>query len=147
MKRPATRTADIRKHLMRSLGRALVEHERLTTTLARAKALRPMIEQWITLAKKAQKMTGAERLGQERRLRAEVQLDALVRKLIDDLGKRTESRPGGYTRILKLGHRVGDAAPKALIELVDKPVSATPEKTAKAASKAKATKNATQAGK
>ena len=115
---------------MRSLGRGLVEHERLTTTLARAKSLRPIVERWITLAKQASAVTGAPRLARERRLRSEVQIDTLVRKLMTDLAKRTEKRAGGYTRILKLGYRVGDAAPKALIELVDKPVKpATAAKT------------------
>lgn len=129
MKRPATRIADKRKHLMRSLGRALVAGERLTTTLARAKALRPFVEGWVTLAKKVATSDGAAQLAAERRLRAEVQLGDVLTKLTDDLAKRTANRQGGYTRILKLGYRVGDAAPKALIEFVDKPTPAPVTKT------------------
>ena len=98
--------------MLRGLARSLFEHERIQTTEAKAKLLRPYAEKLITKAKKGG-------VHQRRLVLSEVEDRALVHKLFDDIGPRFASRNGGYTRILKLGPRNGDAAPMALIELVD----------------------------
>jgi large subunit ribosomal protein L17 len=98
--------------MLRGLARSLFEHERITTTEAKAKLLRPYAEKLITKAKKGG-------VHQRRLVLSEVEDRALVHKLFDDIGPRFASRNGGYTRILKLGPRNGDAAPMALIELVE----------------------------
>jgi large subunit ribosomal protein L17 len=90
---------------------SLFRHERITTTTARAKELRPYAERLISLAKRGD--LHARRLAARRIADREV-----LGKLFDDIGPRYEGRPGGYTRILKLGNRKGDAADMALIELV-----------------------------
>ena len=90
---------------------SLFRHERITTTTARAKELRPYAERLITLAKRGD--LHARRLAARRIADREV-----LGKLFDEIGPRYEGRPGGYTRILKLGNRKGDAADMALIELV-----------------------------
>jgi len=93
---------------------SLIEHEVIKTTVPKAKELRRVIEPMITLAKKptvANKRLAFDRLRNR---------DAVV-KLFGDLGPRFATRPGGYTRILKMGFRVGDNAPMALVELVDRP--------------------------
>ena len=99
--------------MLRGLARSLFEHERITTTEAKAKLLRPYAEKLITKAKKGG-------VHQRRLVLSEVEDRALVHKLFDDIGPRFASRNGGYTRILKLGPRNGDAAPMALIELVER---------------------------
>jgi large subunit ribosomal protein L17 len=98
--------------MLRGLARSLFEHERITTTEAKAKLLRPYAEKLITKAKKGG-------VHQRRLVLSEVEDRTLVHKLFDDIGPRFASRNGGYTRILKLGPRNGDAAPMALIELVE----------------------------
>lgn len=132
MTRTLGRSADHRTHLMRNLGRSLVLTERVTTTLPKAKSLRPLVEVWITKAKKAAMARDAERLARHRELLQIVHHTDVVRKLIDDLALRTKDRAGGYTRIRKLGTRVGDAAPMARIELVDQPLPAPSSKAEKA---------------
>jgi large subunit ribosomal protein L17 len=94
---------------------SLIEHEVIKTTVPKAKELRRVIEPMITLAKEA---TVANRRLAFDRLRDR---DSVV-KLFNDLGPRFSARPGGYTRILKMGFRVGDNAPMALVELVDRAV-------------------------
>jgi large subunit ribosomal protein L17 len=94
----------------------LIEHEVIKTTLPKAKELRRVVEPMITLAKVA---TVANRRLAFDRLRDR---DSVV-KLFNDLGPRFVARPGGYTRILKMGYRVGDNAPMALVELVDRPAA------------------------
>jgi len=93
---------------------SLIEHEAIKTTLPKAKELRRVIEPMITLAKEA---TVANRRLAFDRLRDR---DSVV-KLFNELGPRFKTRPGGYTRILKMGFRVGDNAPMAYVELVDRP--------------------------
>ncbi|MBI5494375.1 MAG: 50S ribosomal protein L17 [Deltaproteobacteria bacterium] len=107
-----SRTKAHRKALFRNMATALLRHERIQTTEAKAKALRPWAEKLITLGKRGD--LHARRLAAGRMHDAEV-LD----KLFAELGPRFKNRQGGYTRILKLGHRVGDQAPMAIIELVD----------------------------
>lgn len=106
------RTAAHRRATLRNMATALFRHERIETTTAKAKALRPYAERLITLARKGD--LHARRLVGRRIHDREV-----LGKLFDDLAPRFQDRPGGYTRILKLGHRKGDAAEMALIELVE----------------------------
>jgi len=109
--------------MLRNMMNSLIEHEAIKTTVPKAKELRRVVEPMITLAKEA---TLANRRLAFDRLRDR---DS-VTKLFDVLGPRFKARPGGYTRILKMGFRVGDNAPMALVELVERtesPVSDTPE--------------------
>jgi large subunit ribosomal protein L17 len=99
---------------LRNMMNSLIEHEAIKTTLPKAKELRRVIEPMITLAKEP---TVANRRLAFNRLRDR---DS-VTKLFNDLGPRFKTRPGGYTRILKMGFRVGDNAPMAFVELVDRP--------------------------
>ena len=110
--RTLSRTASHKKATMRNMATSLFRHERIETTTAKAKELRPFAERLITLGKRGD--LHARRLAG--RLIADRQV---LGKLFDDIGPRFSERPGGYTRILKLGTRRGDAAEMALIELVD----------------------------
>ncbi len=98
---------------MRNMATALFRHERIETTTAKAKELRPYAERLITLARRGD-------LHARRQAARRIQDREVLGKLFDDIGPRFEGRPGGYTRILKLGHRQGDAADMALIELVER---------------------------
>ena len=97
--------------MLRTMAASLFEHERIKTTEAKAKALRPYAERLITKAKKGT-------VHQRRQVLSDIEDRAIVHKLFDDIGPRFAERNGGYTRILKLGQRAGDGAPMALIELV-----------------------------
>ena len=110
--RTLSRTASHKKATMRNMATSLFRYERIETTTAKAKELRPFAERLITLGKRGD--LHARRLAG--RLIADRQV---LGKLFDDIGPRFMERPGGYTRILKLGNRRGDAAEMALIELVD----------------------------
>jgi large subunit ribosomal protein L17 len=109
--RQLSRTASHRKAVLRNLATSLFRHERVETTQAKAKELRPFAERLITLAKRgdihARRLVGRKIADRE-----------ILGKLFDDIGPRYESRPGGYTRILKTGSRRGDGAEMAFIELV-----------------------------
>jgi len=100
--------------LFRNLLVALFRHERITTTEAKAKAIRPLADQMITLAKR-------ENLHARRQVLAMVPDDEVVRKMFDTVAARFADRHGGYTRIIKAGVRPGDGAPTVLLELVDRP--------------------------
>ena len=113
--RKLNRTSEHRLAMLRNMMNSLIEHEAIKTTVPKAKELRRVIEPMITLAKEA---TVANRRLAFDRLRDR---DSVV-KLFNDLGPRFKTRPGGYTRILKMGFRVGDNAPMALVELVDRAV-------------------------
>ena len=115
--RKLQRTSSHRAALFRNMSAALIKHEQITTTTAKAKELRPYVEKLITLAKKGG--LSNRRLAQSRLL-DETQL----RKLFDVLAPRYATRAGGYTRIVKAGIRASDAAAMAIIELVDRDVSA-----------------------
>ncbi len=107
------RTTNQRKALMKNLATALIEHERIETTLVKAKELRTYVEPFITLAK-------TDSVANRRLAMARLGSKAAVQKLFNaDFRKRFSERPGGYTRILKMAPRLGDAAEMALIELVD----------------------------
>ncbi len=109
--RSLSRSPSHRKALLRNMATSLFEHERITTTTARAKELRPYAERLITLAKRGD--LHARRMAARR-----IADRGVLGKLFDDIAPRYAERPGGYTRILKLGNRKGDAAEMALIELV-----------------------------
>ncbi|MSR23240.1 MAG: 50S ribosomal protein L17 [Gemmatimonadetes bacterium] len=111
--RKLTRTSSHRRATLKNLATSLFIHERLETTTAKAKELRPFAERLITLARRGD--LHARRLAGRR-----IQDRAVLGKLFDEIGPRFQERPGGYTRILKLGNRRGDAAEMALIELVDR---------------------------
>ncbi len=112
--RKLNRTSSHRLAMLRNMSNSLIEHEVIKTTLPKAKELRKVVEPLITLGKKP---SLANRRLAFNRLRDR---DS-VAKLFDVLGPRFENRPGGYLRILKFGFRVGDNAPMALIELLDRP--------------------------
>jgi large subunit ribosomal protein L17 len=107
------RTTPHRLALLRNLASALFERERIRTTLMKAKELRPYAERLITLAKRDGDGLHARRL-----VRRDIQDGEVVRKLFDTLGTRFATRPGGYTRILRLGPRRGDGAEMAIVELI-----------------------------
>ncbi|MBU1358244.1 MAG: 50S ribosomal protein L17 [Gammaproteobacteria bacterium] len=112
--RKLNRTSSHRLAMLQNMMNSLIAHEAIKTTVPKAKELRRVIEPMITLAKKptvANKRLAFDRLRDR---------DSVV-KLFAELGPRYQTRPGGYTRILKMGFRVGDNAPMALVELVDRP--------------------------
>src|SRR5476651_1975583 len=109
------RTAEHRKSLLANQVCSLIEHQRIKTTLAKAKAVRTLAEKMVTLGKKGSLHARRTALSVLR------QKDA-VKKLFDDIAPRSASRNGGYTRIIKLGYRKSDSAPLAFIEWVDAPV-------------------------
>ncbi|MGI9133871.1 MAG: 50S ribosomal protein L17 [Rhodoferax sp.] len=115
--RKLNRTTSHRLAMLRNMMNSLIAHETIKTTVPKAKELRRVIEPMITLAKQA---TLANRRLAFDRLRDR---DA-VTKLFNELGPRFNARPGGYTRILKMGFRVGDNAPMALVEFVDRAATA-----------------------
>ncbi len=111
--RKLNRTSSHRLALMRNLARALIEHEAIKTTLPKAKDLRKVVEKMITVAK-------VDSTHNRRLIFARLRDPKLVAKLFAEIGPRYQTRPGGYTRILKAGFRPGDNAPIAYIELVDR---------------------------
>ncbi len=110
-------TSTHRAAMFRNMAVALLKHEQITTTLPKAKELRPVAEKLITLGKRGG-------LHARRQAFAQLRDDKIVRKLFDDLGPRYKARNGGYCRVLKAGMRYGDAADMAVIELVDRDVAA-----------------------
>ena len=124
------RNSSRRKALFQALAISLIEHEGIKTTLPKAKELRSFIEPLITLAKD-------DSLSNRRLAFSKIRNKSAVGKLFSDLGPRFKDRPGGYSRIIKIGFRKGDAAPIAFIELVDRTIEdeivvdtpAEPEKT------------------
>jgi len=115
--RKLQRTSAHRLALFRNMAAALIKHEQITTTVAKAKELRPYVEKLVTLAKKGG-------LSNRRLAHARLLDDAQLVKLFDVIGPRYGSRAGGYTRVIKAGIRASDASPMAIIEFVDRDVSA-----------------------
>ena len=115
--RKLQRTTAHRNAMFRNMAAALIKHEQITTTLAKAKELRPYVEKLVTLAKKGG-------LSNRRLAHARLMDDAQLVKLFDTIGPRYEGRSGGYTRVIKAGIRSSDAAAMAVIEFVDRDVSA-----------------------
>jgi large subunit ribosomal protein L17 len=114
-----SRGKDDRRALRRILIKQLFEHERIQTTRTKADAVRGQAERLITLAKRGN-AAGDAQMVHARRLAAARLSDAdTVKKLFDDLAKRYENRPGGYTRVIKLGPRHGDSADMVILELVE----------------------------
>ena len=111
--RKLNRTASHRKALFANMSASLIEHEQIVTTLPKAKELRSIADKLVTLAKRGD-------LHARRQAIARVRDLAQVRKLFDVLGPRYAERAGGYTRVLKAGFRLGDNAPMAVIEFVDR---------------------------
>ncbi|MEZ5751257.1 MAG: 50S ribosomal protein L17 [Paracoccaceae bacterium] len=115
--RRLNRTQEHRKALFANLAGSLIEHEQIKTTLPKAKELRPVVEKLITLAKRGD-------LHARRQAAAFLKEDKDVAKLFDVLGARYKDRNGGYIRVLKAGFRYGDMAPMAIIEFVERDLSA-----------------------
>jgi large subunit ribosomal protein L17 len=114
-----SRSKDQRRALRRNLVKQLFEHERVRTTQAKAMAARGLAERLITLAKRGNE-AGDDKMVHARRLAAARLSDAqAVKKLFDDIAPRYENRNGGYTRVIKLGPRMGDSAEMVLLELVE----------------------------
>ena len=114
-----SRSKDQRRALRRNLVKQLFEHERIRTTQAKAMAARGLAERLITLAKRGNE-AGDDKMVHARRLAAARLSDPeAVKKLFDDIAPRYENRNGGYTRVIKLGPRIGDSAKMVLLELVE----------------------------
>ena len=114
------RNASHRRALLANQACSLILNGRITTTLAKAKALRPYVEKLITLARGAQKASEIEKVNARRLAAAQLGNSSteVVKKLFDDIAPRFTNRPGGYTRLLKLGPRQGDNAEMVVLELV-----------------------------
>src|SRR5882672_3512265 len=115
--RKLNRTAEHRKAMFANMAAALIKHEQITTTLPKAKELRPIVEKLVTLGKRGD-------LHARRQAISAVRDVAMVKKLFDVLGPRYKDRAGGYIRVMKAGFRYGDSAPVGVIELVDRDVDA-----------------------
>lgn len=111
--RKLNRTSSHRKAMFSNMAAALLLHEQIKTTLPKAKELRPVAEKLVTLGKRGD-------LHARRQAASMLRNDEVVKKLFSVLGERYKDRQGGYTRVLKAGFRYGDAAPMAVIELVDR---------------------------
>ena len=111
--RKLNRTTSHRKALLMNLSNALIKHEQITTTLPKAKELRPYVEKIITLGKKGD-------LESRRKTISILQDEINTKKIFSIFAERYKDRVGGYTRIVKIGNRFGDNAPTAIIELVDR---------------------------
>ena len=125
------RIRDKKRHMLRSMASSLIIHGKVTTTTTRAKALRPIIEQWVTAGRKTAQATGATKLALHRSLISKIHKTSIVKKLVAEVVPRVGDRPGGYTRIYKLTNRHGDAAPQSMIMFVDQPAPAKVAKTDK----------------
>ena len=110
--RKLNRTSSHRKALLMNLSNALIKHEQITTTLTKAKELRPFVEKIVTLGKKGN-------LESRRKVISILQDGKMTKKIFDTFADRYKDRKGGYTRIIKIGNRYGDNAPTAVIEFVD----------------------------
>ena len=111
--RKLNRTTSHRKALLMNLSNSLIKHEQITTTLSKAKELRPFVEKIITLGKKGD-------LVSRRKTISILQDQKNTKKIFEVISERYKKRSGGYTRIIKIGNRFGDNAPTAIIELVDR---------------------------
>jgi large subunit ribosomal protein L17 len=115
--RKFNRTAEHRKAMFANMCAALIKHEQITTTLPKAKDLRPIVEKLVTLGKRGDLHARRQAISQIRDV-------PMVKKLFEVLGPRYKERNGGYTRIMKAGFRYGDNAPVAVIEFVERDVEA-----------------------
>lgn len=115
--RKLNRTASHRKALFANMAASLIEHEQIVTTLPKAKELRPIVEKLVTLGKRGN-------LHARRQAIAQIRNETMAKRLFDEIAPRYADRNGGYLRIMKAGFRYGDNAPMAVIEFVDRDVSA-----------------------
>ena len=115
--RKLNRTSEHRKALFKNMLNSLIKYEQITTTLPKAKELKPKIDKVITLGKR-------KNLQSKKNLFQELQSKSSVDKLVKTLSQRYEKRSGGYSRVIRAGYRYGDDAPMAVIELVDRDVNA-----------------------
>ena len=115
--RKLNRTSEHRKALFKNMLNSLIKYEQITTTLPKAKELKPQIDKAITLGKK-------NNLQSKKNLFSELQSKTSVKKLLKVLSQRYEKRKGGYSRVIKAGFRYGDDAPMAIIELIDRDIQA-----------------------
>ena len=115
--RKFNRRSDHRKSMLANLAASLIKHEQITTTLPKAKDLRPIVEKLVTLGKRGDLHARRQAISQMRDI-------AMVKKLFEVIGPRYKDRKGGYTRVLKAGFRYGDNAANAVIEFVDRDVEA-----------------------
>ncbi len=136
--RKLNRTSAHRKALFRNMVTSLLEHEQIRTTDAKAKDLRHWAERMITLGKRGT-------LHARRQALAFIRSKTVVKKLFDEVAPRFRDRPGGYTRVIKLGHRRGDAAPLSIIELTDRGEQAKSEAQRKRERREKAARKREQA--
>ena len=116
-KRRFNRTSEHRLAMFANMAQALIKHEQITTTLPKAKDLRPVVEKLVTLGKRGDLHARRQAIAQMRDL-------AMVKKLFEIIGPRYKDRDGGYIRVMKAGFRYGDSAPVAVIEFVDRDVEA-----------------------
>ena len=116
--RKLNRTSEHRKALLKNMLNSLIKYEQITTTLPKAKELKPRIDKAITLGKK-------NNLQSKKNLFSQLQSKESVNKLSKILSQRYEKRKGGYSRVIRAGYRYGDDAPLAVIELVDRDIQAT----------------------
>ena len=117
--RKLNRTAAHRAAMFANMAVALVKHEQIRTTLPKAKEIRPIVEKLVTVAKR-----GGKSLAARRQLISELRDETAASKIIDTLAPRYASRSGGYIRVLKAGVRIGDNAPMAIVEFVERDVAA-----------------------
>lgn len=122
--RRLNRTASHRKAMFANMAASLIKHEQITTTLPKAKELKPIADKLVTLAKKGyaakEAGNGAMALHYRRQAISQIRDVKMVGKLFETLGERYQGRNGGYTRVMKAGFRFGDNAPRAVIEFVDR---------------------------
>ena len=111
--RRLNRSPSHRRAMFANMAASLIKHEQIVTTLPKAKDLRRVVEKLVTLAKRGD-------LHARRIVASRLRNEEMVKKLFDTIGPRYQDRPGGYTRVLKAGFRYGDAAPRAVIEFVDR---------------------------
>jgi len=117
--RKLNRTSSHRKAMLANMAASLIKHEQIKTTLPKAKELRPFVEKLITLGKHAAANPDTA-VSKRRQVISKIRDVDQAKKIFDVLAERYEDRPGGYIRVLKAGFRYGDAAPMAVIELVDR---------------------------
>ena len=129
------RTTEHRKAMFANMAAALIKHEQITTTLPKAKDLRPVVEKLVTLGKRGDLHARRQAIAQMRDL-------TMVKKLFEVIGPRYKDRSGGYTRVMKAGFRYGDSAPVAVIEFVDRDVEAKGKDSGPVQAKAQETESA-----
>lgn len=117
--RKLNRDSTHRKAMLANMAASLIKHEQIKTTLPKAKTLRPYVEKLITMGKQAA-ANPEKAVSKRRQIISKMRDEEQAKKIVDVLAERYEDRPGGYVRILKAGFRYGDAAPMAIIELVDR---------------------------